>query len=179
MTLPDRFTDVPAQIIAGDTVPLTLSFSAADAADGGALTFALAGAVVITPVVGVANGSAWNVTLPSTLTAALLPGSYAWRTRLVQDGETRTLSTGTTTVTADLATLGAGDALSWEEKALRAVETALTGTIEGEMKMFMIGGRQVQTFSLKELMTLRSQLKAAVAAQRGRAFGRVSVTFAR
>jgi hypothetical protein len=37
--------------------------------------------------------------------------------------------------------------------------------------MFMIGGHQVMTFSLAELMTLRSTLQAAIRAQRGGTFG--------
>ena len=171
MTLPDRLTAVPAQIVAGDTVRLTLAFSDADATAGGTLTFAMAGAVVITPVEGVANGSAWDVTLSAAVTATLTSGTYQWRTRLVEDGVTRTLTTGVTTAVADLALVSAGDTLSWEETALPIVKAALSGTIEGEMKMFMIGGRQVMTFSLKDLMTLKGQLESAIAAQRGGTFG--------
>lgn len=150
---------------------LTLAVADASAADGGVLTFAMAGAVVITPITGTANGTDWDVTIPSTVTASLSAGTYQWRTRLVESAVTRTVQTGATTVVADLATLAAGDAVSWEEKALPIVEAALNGTIEGEMKMFMIGGRQVMTFSLKELMTLRGQLQSAIAAKRGASFG--------
>ena len=150
---------------------LTLTVADASAADGGTLTFAMAGAVVITPIAGVANGVDWDVTIPSTVTEALSAGTYQWRTRLVEESVTRTVATGVTTVVADLAALSAGDALSWEEKALPVVEAALSGTIEGEMKMFMIGGRQVMAFSFKELMTLRGQLVAAIAGKRGTGFG--------
>lgn len=156
---------------AGDTVRLTLTVADASAADGGVLTFAMAGAVVITPITGTANGTDWDVTIPSTVTESLSAGTYQWRCRLVEESVTRTVQTGVTTVVADLAALSAGDALSWEEKALPVVEAALNGTIEGEMKMFMIGGRQVMTFSLKELMTLRGQLQAAIAGKRGTTFG--------
>ncbi len=162
---------MPATITAGDTVRLTLTVADASAADGGALTFAMAGAVVITPITGVANGVDWDVTIPSTVTESLSAGTYLWRTRLVEEAVTRTVQTGATTVVADVAALSAGEALSWEEKALPVVEAALSGTIEGEMKMFMIGGRQVMTFSLKELMTLRGQLQAAIAGKRGSGFG--------
>ena len=171
MALPDRLTSVPATITAGDTVRLTLTVADASAADGGVLTFAMAGAVVITPITGTANGVDWDVTIPSTVTTTLTAGTYQWRTRLVESAVTRTVQTGVTTVVADLATVAAGETLSWEEKALPVVEAALSGTIEGEMKMFMIGGRQVMTFSLKELMTLRGQLQAAIAGKRGSSFG--------
>ncbi len=171
MALPDRLTSVPATITAGDTVRLTLAFADADATAGGTLSFVMAGAVVIDPIAGVANGAAWDVTIPAYVTEALTAGSYRWRVRHTETSVLRTVSTGVTTVVADLAALSAGAALSWEETALPVVEAALSGTIEGEMKMFMIGGRQVMTFSLKELMTLRSQLQAAVAAKRGTTFG--------
>jgi hypothetical protein len=158
---------VPATITAGDTVRLTLTVADASAADGGVLTFAMAGAVVITPITGSANGTDWDVTIPSTVTESLSAGTYQWRTRLVESAVTRTVQTGVTTVVADLATLSAGDALSFEEKALPIVEAALNGTIEGEMKMFMIGGRQVTTFSPKELREWRDYLKTEIAKQRG------------
>jgi hypothetical protein len=171
VALPDRLTSVPATITAGDTVRLTLAVADASAADGGTLSFAMAGAVVLTPITGAANGAAWDVTLSSAVTTTLTAGTYQWRVRLTESGVVRTVQTGATTVVADLATVAAGAAVSWEEKALPIVEAALSGTIEGEMKMFMIGGRQVMTFSLKELMTLRSQLLAAIAAKRGTTFG--------
>ena len=171
MALPDRLTSVPAQITAGDTVRLTLAFADASAADGGVLTFAMAGVVVITPITGTANGAAWDVTIPSAVTTTLTAGTYQWRARLVEDGVTRTLTTGVTTAVADLATLSAGAALSWEETALPLVKAALNGTIEGEAKMFMIAGRQLMAFSFKELMTLKGQLEAAIAGQRGGTFG--------
>ncbi len=150
---------------------LTLALADASAADGGTLSFAMAGAVVLTPITGTANGTAWDVTLSSAVTTTLTAGTYQWRLRHTESGVVRTVQTGATTVVADLATVAAGAALSWEEKALPVVEAALSGTIEGEMKMFMIGGRQVMTFSFKELMTLRGQLLAAIAAKRGTTFG--------
>jgi hypothetical protein len=53
-----------------------------------------------------------------------------------------------------------------EERTLAVVEAALAGTIEGETRVYMIAGRQVQTFTPNELMQLRVQLQAAIAMQR-------------
>lgn len=179
VALPDRLTAMPATFTAGDTVRLRLTVADASAADGGTLTLALAGASTLTAS-GVAAGAAWDVTLPASETAALERGTYAWRTRLVEDGVTRTVGSGVVTITPDLATLAPGEAQSWDEKTLAIVEAALTGTITGEMRRYMIAGRQVETFSLKELIDLRNQLERRIAAQRrGSAFGKIQVAFVR
>lgn len=179
VALPDRLTAMPATITAGDTVRLRLTVADASAADGGTLTLSLAGAESLT-VTGVASGAAWDVTVTNLQTAALGSGTYRWLTRLVESGVTRTVGTGTVVVEADLATVGAGAAVSWEETTLAVVEAALNNTISGEMRMYMIAGRQVMTLQPAELMRIRAQLKNEIARQRrGSAFGKIQVAFTR
>lgn len=179
VALPDRLTAMPATITAGDTVRLRLTVADASAADGGTLTLSLAGAESLT-VTGVASGAAWDVTVTNLQTAALGSGTYRWLTRLVESGVTRTVGTGTVVVEADLATVGAGAAVSWDEQTLAVVEAALSNTLTGEMRRYMIAGRQVETFSFKELLELRKQLQRNVAAlRRGSAFGKIQVAFTR
>ncbi len=158
----DRLTSVPNTITAGDTVEMTLAYADFSAANGGTLTFALAGAVVESWT-ATANGTGFDVTLADTETAALLTGLYQWRTRITEDGVTTTLDWGSLTVAPDLADVAAGDLVSYEAKLLPIVEEALLGTIQGEHRMLMVNGRQLQTFSPKELMALRDQLKANLA----------------
>jgi hypothetical protein len=170
---------MPATLTAGDTVRLRLTVANASAADGGTLTLSLAGASTLT-VTGVASGTAWDVTLTNTETAALEQGTYQWRTRLVESGVTYTAASGTVTVLPDLAAMAPGDGQTWDERTLTIVEAALQGTLSGEMRRYMIGGRQVETFSLKELMDLRNQLRRNIAStRRGSAFGKVRVAFTR
>lgn len=168
-TLP-TLTTPPDSITAGDSVQFTVSPNGFRASDGGTLTFALAGMSVL-EVTGAANGDAWDVTLTAAQTAALAVGTYRWRLRVAEGATVTTVDTGRLTVEPDLATLSYGSGIGYAERTLAIVEAALTGTLEGEMKMYMIAGRQVQTFSLDELRRHRSALLTEIAALRGEGFG--------
>lgn len=116
------------------------------------------------------DGARWTCTMSAAVAAGLTPGEYRWALRASASGVVQTLSTGTLAVTPDLTVLGV-DVRTWEERTLAVVEAALTGTIEGEAKLYMIAGRQVQTFTPAELMKMRAQLQTTIAAQRRAGFG--------
>lgn len=116
------------------------------------------------------DGAQWTVTLTAATSAGLTAGEYRWALRATASGVVQTIASGTCTVTPDLTAIDE-DVRTWEERTLAVVEAALAGTIEGETKMYMIAGRQVQTFSPAELMKLRAQLQTIVSAQRGTGFG--------
>lgn len=177
--MPTTLTALPATITAGDSYAITLSFSDYPATAGWAIKCALAGVSVL-EVTSVANGAAHDLTLSATVTAALNAGTYQYRLRAVNGAQAHTLETGVVAVVADLATLGPGDGQSWAEKTLAVVEAVLANTATAEMKMYMIGGRQVQLLSLAELRSLRQELRAELATmRRGSSLGKVSVRFVR
>lgn len=176
MTLP---TLPPTAFEAGTTVAFTVpatetSLGTVSPAGGWGLTWHLRG-VSEADVTATANTDTWTVTLTATASQALGAGGYTWALRgtlgVTPTQQVVTLSTGVLTVTPDMLEALAGDLQSWEEKTLAVVHAALDGTIAGEMKMYMIGGRQVMTFSLDELMALRTRLLYTIRAQRGQGFG--------
>jgi hypothetical protein len=116
------------------------------------------------------DGAQWTVTLTAAASDALTAGEYRWALRASASGVVQTVASGTLTVAPSLTAPGV-DVRTWEERTLAVVEAALAGTIEGETRMYMIAGRQVQTFSPAELMKLRAQLQTVVATQRGTGFG--------
>jgi hypothetical protein len=116
------------------------------------------------------DGAQWTVTLTAAASDALTAGEYRWALRATASGVVQTVASGTLTVAPNLTAPG-NDVRTWEERTLEVVQAALAGTIEGETRMYMISGRQVQTFSPAELMKLRSQLQMVIAVQRGTGFG--------
>lgn len=174
-------TALPDSILAGDSYAITLTLPDYPATGGWSVTYAVAGGGVDTWT-SVANGDAHALTLTAAETGALPAGLYQYSLRAIKAGGTvETLERGTITVERDVAQLAAGEGVSWAETTLAVVEAALSNTLTGEMKMYMIAGRQVMTFSPAELMRLRSQLRTELAIQRGGrpAGGSIQTVFAR
>jgi hypothetical protein len=173
-------TTPPPAFEAGTTVtftqaPITTALGVVSPADGWALEWLLrkTDGSDDADITATDDGTTWTVALSPTASAALSAGSYRWALRASQGTPVTavtTLSSGTVTVTPDLSAAGE-DVRTWEERTLAIVEAALAGTLEGETRMYMIAGRQVQTFAPAELMRLRAQLQTTIAAQRGTGFG--------
>lgn len=172
-------TAMPETITAGLTVKYTVTHSDYPASDGWALKLYLAGISVITPINGNASGDAFAVTLSSAVTATLKAGTYTWRELVTKSGETYEAASGVVRVLPDIAQAGAGDFQSADEKMLAIVEAALEGRLSQDMESYSIAGRAVTKIPASELLAIRSQLKAAVAARaRGDKWGRtVKVRF--
>lgn len=172
-------TAIPSEIQAGDSYAITLSLSDYPAPTW-AVTFSLAGAAVLS-ITSTASDTAHVLTLTAAQTATLGAGTYRFRVRVSNGTSVETVETGSLTVLPDIGAMAEGEGVSWAEKTLAVVEAALSNTLADEMKMYMIAGRQVMTFSPAELMRLRSQLRAEVALQRGRpaAGGTIQTVFAR
>jgi len=162
-------TRPPAQIIAGDSVAFTLSYADYQAPTW-SVTWALAG-VSSKAVASTADGTDHAISLTNTETAALGAGTYQWRTRVTDGTTVTTVETGTLVVSPDIGEALPGDLVSFYEKTIPVLQAALTNTLSGEMKMYMIAGRQVMTFSPKELQAMLDDYTARVAVARGDAFG--------
>lgn len=158
--------DVPARLIAGDSYALLLEEPDYPATDGWALQLVFNGLIQQTKT-STASGAAHALSLATSDTIALGSGLYRYIVRATKDSAARTVREGVTTVSPDPATTPAGDLASWAEKALRAVEAAILGAASDEMRMMMIDGRQLQKYSMDELLRLRARLKAEVAAEQG------------
>lgn len=168
--MPHTLTAIPATITAGDSYAITLTLSAYPASAGWALSYAIAGPQVETWT-SAASGDAHVLTLSSASTATLPAGTYTYRVRAARSGDAVTVLSGVQTVAADLGAAVPNEYVSWAQRTLAIVEAALTNTLTGEMKMYMIWGRQVQTFTPDELFKARARLKAEIAQATTRTFG--------
>lgn len=135
------------------------------------LKLTLAGPKVLT-VTAATSGTDFVVTLSATQTAALEAGAYVYVERVESGVERYDVERGAVTVTADPTLAGPGDLQSKEEKMLVVVEAAIDGTLASGMQSYQILGRAVSKIPIRELMELRSQLKAAIAARKSGSISR-------
>jgi hypothetical protein len=161
-----ELTAVPRSFTAGTTVKFTLSFSDYPADAGWNLAFFLAGLNVIEPVSGVANGSAFDVTLSATASGKLQAGNYQWQVLVTKSGETYLAAAGVLEVLPNIASAKAGDLQTWEERTLQVVEAVLEDRLPADQQAYQIAGRAVTKMPIAELMNLRAALKNAVRAQK-------------
>lgn len=165
VTLP---TAPPSAAVAGDTWTWTDTSSDYPASEGWVLAYRIAGPDVVTWSSGyvAASGDTSTVTIPAATTASLRAGSYRVVATYTLSGARYSVECARLTVTANPDTLAAGDTVSWAETTLAAIESFLGGHLEGGVQSYMVGQRQLQHIALGELITMRNNLRAEVAAQR-------------
>lgn len=168
---------LPATIRAGDTV----TWRDAEATDalGGAITstswtlttyLRSPSAGVGLTVVATAYGSGWQSTISAATSAGLAAGEWTWGAKATKAAEALTIGTGSLTILPALSYAGAPGGLDGRSQAqqdLDAVQSAIRSIISGgAVRRYMIGGRQLEKFSLEELMKREAQLKAIVAREK-------------
>lgn len=177
--MPD-LTSVPASIIAGDSYIITLSPSAYPASAGWTVKFAANGPGAIakdtTP-----SGDSHVLTLTTNDTASLEAGRYQYRLRAERTGGiAETYDRGGIQVEIDIGSAGPGELQSHAERMLALCKTARENILRGEMKMYMIGGRQVMLHTLADVAKEEAHWRRELARERrGSAFQRRPVTFVR
>jgi hypothetical protein len=161
---------VPSQITAGDSVALTLVFPDHPAPTW-TLSLALAGASTAVTV-STPNGTAHDLALTAAETSGLAAGLYRWRVRATSGATATTLTTGTLTVAADVATLTAGQGVSYWQTLKEAAQSALVTLMEGGgVQMSTILGRQTMFRSPQDCLAVIAQCDAQLAAAQSRTFG--------
>lgn len=172
----------PTSAVAGDTWLWSVAYADFPSSEGWTLSYAFRGAGSLDTEASevVAGTGDVTVTIPATRTADLTPGTYYWTCTATGSGSyagrKHTAATGVLEVERNLALTAEGDALTWEERTLPVVEAALTGKLTDDMASYMIGGRQVVTIPVPELVKLRAQLRREIARQRGRPWQQHLVT---
>lgn len=174
----DTLVALPASISAGTTVTYRRTLADFPANGGWTLKLYLAG-IGTANVTAAGDGADFVVTLSATVTAALAPGVYQYLERVTKAAEVHDVSRGSVNVAPDLTAATPGSAQSWEEKTLTVVEAKLSGRMGSGIDDYQIGSRLVRYIPIVDLMKMRAELKAQVAAQRnvGRAGRAVLVTF--
>jgi len=188
---------IPLQFRAGDTVQWR-NLPTADAlgtpitaADGWSLATYFrsqaTGAGGVT-VAATAAGQAWESTLSASASLAMTVGAWYWQTRATKGAEAHTIGTGTSRVMAALSYSGSAasyDGRTQSQIDLESVQTAIRAVLAGgAVKRYTIGTRQLEKFSLAELIDLESRLKARVsreqaAEQMANGLGNPGSTFVR
>ncbi len=108
-----------------------------------------------------------TITIPAAITSGLRGGTYSI-TRVLTNGARRVSSQlAFLLVSDDPAAMAPGDARPWQEAALEAVQAQLAGKATSGMQSYMIAGRQMMSYTLTELRSLRSMLIAELRLIRG------------
>lgn len=132
-----------------------------------------------------ADGVTYHVIVPASDSAGLNTGSqpapYTYIERLTDSttGEVYDVGIGRIMVHPNLAAVGAGDLVSFEEKTLAAIEAVLQNRITADIEQYSIAGRSITKIPVRELLQLRGQYRALVWKQRnpGRLMNPISVVF--
>lgn len=152
--------NIPPRFVQGDSA--TWTDEPVRAADGSlrnsavyTLSYILAGPVAPVTLTATPDGTGWKTSLALIVSAALVPGEYAWQAVLSASGERSTIGSGILHVTANLANVTAGyDSRTLAEIALSDAEAALANlTASGKrVKQYAIGGRSAQYYTATELI---------------------------
>jgi hypothetical protein len=169
-------TYFPAYLTAGTTFKVDRSFSGYSNT-GWAYSLLLRGDYRL-DVAGTAdaNASLFHVVVAPTDTAKLNPAggkslAYSYVERLTAtdgSGETLDVAAGRIMVEPNLASLQDGDAITDEEKTLRAIKAEIFSRVTGQQSIdnYSIGGRSVSKIRMAELVELRGVFERIVWKQR-------------
>lgn len=169
--MPDPLAQVPASLAAGDSLSLRLAYADYPASGGWAATLYLRGPSVL-DAAAVASGDQFVWTVPAASTAPLTPGLYQYVIRVAKGTEAATVESGALTLTANVATAAPGELQSYAEQMLAICRQARQDILSGQIKMYMIAGRQVLMHTLDDVRREENYWQARLDMQRGRGFGR-------
>lgn len=100
----------------------------------------------------VKNGDEWDV---STETDSWLPGLYAWQLWITTAAGKTVGASGRMTVAASLANAEPGtDMRTTAQQNIEAIEAMLTGKASNPVKRYRINNRELESYSLTELLAL-------------------------
>lgn len=170
---------MPAQLIAGDSLRLSVPSGDHPGSAGWAVSLvlqALAGGAPVT-VTATQDGDDWKIAVSSVTTATLAPGPYRYLIAATQSGDRSTIEAGQIEILPDPAK-AAQDQRSAARRALDAIDAVLEGRASSEdMKFTFADGRALEKIPHADLLTLRTHYARIVAreATKGRGPRRVLV----
>lgn len=165
-------TSVPATLTAGDTAIWQRSFDDYPASDGWVLSYTFIGNPDLYSFAGaIADGDAFDVTIPAATTAAWVAGVYTVQESVTKAGERHTPGTTRLRITADLASLSAGlDTRSHAQKMLDAINAWLESEAPWAASL-EFNGRKLANHSVPDILTLRDRYRMEVANEASAANG--------
>jgi hypothetical protein len=160
-------TAMPQQIIAGDSLALSIEPGEYTAADGWAAALTLTPIMGGTPVVTAATGGAasWEIAVTSTVSAALAAGAYRYLVAATKAGQRSTIRHGEVQVLPNPA--ANVDQRSAAQRALAAIDAVLEGRAgSADIEFTFEDGRSIKKMPHSELIALRKFYARRVAAEK-------------
>ena len=156
--------DIPKKIIRNSTASCFLELNGYTPVEGWALTLALRGEGKA-DALGVAADAGWSVDIPTDLVV----GHYWWQVIVNRGGEQFVPLSGELEITPDLLSLDTGfDGRSEAQKGLDAVESALANKATKDQLSYKINGRELQRYSVSDLLQLRTFFVNKVRREKGK-----------
>lgn len=159
----------PLKFIASETLKWSVSLADYPANDGWALGYEfrsnLGGSTGSFDAAGVANGSAFDVTVASAITAPLLAGLYSYRAFVTKGTEKFFVQTGTAEVSANFSATEAVDSRSIVKKTLDALEAMLQGKASLDQQRYTINNRSLDRYTPTELIVWHKHYLGLYAAE--------------
>jgi len=156
-----------AKLVVGDTINFPTFVADYLPADGWVLHFRLiprtAGSPIdITTTQDADDATQHRAQVGAATTAQWTAGEYSWASWVELGAEKYSVSSGVITLTPDPRVVSTLDSRSQARTALDNVRAVIAGTASANVLSYTIAGRQLQRYSITELLTLESKLKADV-----------------
>jgi hypothetical protein len=167
----------PATIQAGDTITWRRELVDYPAGDGWSLKYTLVSTNGVKNIEASSAGDDYTVTVTAATSKDYVAGDYVLTEYVTKDDERHTIGTSRMRVLPDLAAAsGATDTRTHARKVLDAIEAWLERRAP-TAATYRVGERELQTYPLPELLSLRDRYRAEVTREEriasGRVFGRV------
>lgn len=163
-------TQVPAELIAGDTWSWTRDLSADYPASAWTGAWYFEKAEKAFTVAAVASGNVFTATVAAATSAAYPAGEYRWRfvaTR-ISDSVRKSVEQGWVKVLADPAAAGTYDTRTTARVMLDNIEAYLRDPTGLTASSYSLGGRSLSRWARADLLVERDKLKAEVKAEERR-----------
>ena len=181
-------SDIPEEIVAGDSVSWTIANGDYPASDGWVLTYALVNSSAQITITGSASDDDHLIELAASTTSDYTVGTYRYQAYVTSAAlsERYGIDEGTVIIRPNFATQGSGyDDRSHAKKTLDALEAVILGKASKDQLSYSIAGRSIARLSPTELIEWRNIYRAEYNAEqmaelrkRGKATGnQVKVRF--
>jgi hypothetical protein len=155
----------PKSFLQGETLEWTRDFADFPASGGWTLTYYFRGEGKGFDAVGVADGDAFVMTVPSATTLDMSVTDYSWQAIAVKDGKKFLADSGFSEVKkgfADSLPATSLDVRSENEKTLAAIRAMIAGKATHDQQEYTIGNRQLKRIPIPDLIMLENRYEQKV-----------------
>lgn len=156
------------RLILGDTLNFTTAVAGYPASESWVLKFALVlrsgtGAFTLTSAADSTDPTLHRVQVDATTTAGWTAGVYSWHSWVEKGAEKYSVASGSIKLVANPRTAtGSMDLRSDAQIALDNVRAVIQGKASADVLRYRINGREIERYSMADLIALESKLAADV-----------------